>query len=311
MKALVKNRNSVQVINTAAPQIEREDDVLLQVAMAGLCRTDIYAATGKLKVKDPLVLGHELAGIVAAVGPQVEGIKPGMRVTINPVLRCRRCHRCRHGLSCTNSGFVGLDADGGFAEQAIVPAYAVMPLDDNLSFLHGAYCEPVAASLAVLKSGIEPGQQGAIIGKNRFSELLQLILNAYNFPSLPVFDLNDKGDKAELAGFESQFDYVIETYASSAVLAAMSKAVKPGGTMVLKSRQHEPLEFRLIDFLKKEPVMHVVNYGNFEEALDLLISGRVKIDNLIDDIYALSDFEKVFERATDSAAKKPFFDPTL
>lgn len=311
MKALVKNRNSVQVVNTAAPQIVREDDVLLQVAIAGLCRTDIYAATGKLKVKDPLVLGHELAGVVEAVGPQVEGIKPGMRVTINPVLRCRQCHRCKHDLSCTNSGFVGLDADGGFAELAIIPAYAVLPLDESLSFLHAAYCEPVAASLAVLKSGIEPGQQGAIIGKNRFSELLQLILHAYNFPSLPVFDLNDKGDKAELAGFESQFDYVIETYASSAVLAAMSKAVKPGGTMVLKSRQHEPLEFRLIDFLKKEPVMHVVNYGNFEEALDLLISGSVKIDNLIDDIYALSDFERVFERARDSEAKKPFFDPTL
>ncbi|HMY02748.1 MAG TPA: alcohol dehydrogenase catalytic domain-containing protein, partial [Candidatus Obscuribacter sp.] len=63
MKALVKNRNSVQVVNTAAPKITREDDVLLQVALAGLCRTDIYAATGKLKVKDPLVLGHELAGV--------------------------------------------------------------------------------------------------------------------------------------------------------------------------------------------------------------------------------------------------------
>ncbi len=311
MKALVKNRNSVQVVNTAAPKITREDDVLLQVALAGLCRTDIYAATGKLKVKDPLVLGHELAGVVEAVGPSVEGIKPGMRVTIDPVLRCRQCHRCKHDLSCTNTGFVGLDADGGFAEQAVVPAYAVLPLDDSLSFLHAAYCEPVAASLAVLKSGIAPAQKGAIIGKNRFSELLQLILDAYGFPTLPVFDLNDANHKAELAALESQLDYVIETYASSAVLAAMSKAIKPGGTMVLKSRQYEPLQFRLIDFLKKEPVMHVVNYGDFPEALSLLVSGRIKIDNLIDDVYALSNFEKVFERAQDSEAKKPFFDPSL
>jgi L-iditol 2-dehydrogenase len=104
---------------------------------------------------------------------------------------------------------------------------------------------------------------------------------------------------------------VIETFASSAVLKAMVAAIKPGGKMILKSRQYEPVAFKLIDVLKKEPVMHVVNYGSFDDALDLLSSGKLNVDGLVDDVYALESFEQVFERASSSESLKPFFDPGM
>lgn len=310
MKALLKNGKSVSVAKSAKP-VATDSQVVIQVGLAGLCRTDIYAAQGKLKVRDPLILGHELAGTVDTVGSAVEGLKNGQRVTVNPILRCNSCNRCRLGESCCDTGFVGLDLDGGFAEYIAVPAYTVLPLADDVSFLHAAYTEPVAASLAVLKSGITPSEQGAIFGKNRFSELMQLILDLYGFGKLPVYDLASADDMRELKGLSGSFDYVIETFASSAVLKSMVAAIKPGGKMILKSRQYEPVAFKLIDVLKKEPVMHVVNYGSFDDALELLSSGKLNIDGLVDDVYALESFEQVFERASSSESLKPFFDPGM
>lgn len=309
MKAIVKEKQTVSVKSRPAPSLRHAQDVLVRVELAGLCRTDVYAAENKLKVIDPLILGHELAGTIEATGSEVEGLKAGMRVTVNPVLRCLKCHRCASGLSCASSGFVGLDQDGGFAELVSLPAYSIMPLPEGISYLQAAYTEPVAASLAVLKAGITPQQKGAILGRNRFSELMQLILDKYNFPTLPVFDLSDDSDKKELSASDSTFDYVIETYASTEVIKAMVKAIKPGGIMILKSRQFEPVEFRLVDVLKKEPVVHVVNYGSFDDALHLLATGKLNIDNLIDDIYPLDDFQKVFARAHSTETLKSFFDP--
>lgn len=316
MKAIVKEKQAVSVQNRPAPSLSQapdggEKDVIVRVELAGLCRTDVYAAENKLKVIDPLILGHELAGTIEAVGAGVDGLKAGMRVTVNPILRCGKCNRCLIGASCANTGFVGLDKDGGFAELVRLPEYSILPLADDIGYLQAAYTEPVAASLAVLKSGILPEENGAILGRNRFSELLQLILDIYGFPKLPVFDLADEKDKKELAANESTFDYVIETYASTDVIKAMVKAIKPGGIMVLKSRQFEPVEFRLVDVLKKEPVVHVVNYGSFDDALKLLTSGRLNIDHLVDDVYPLEDFEKVFACTHNSENLKSFFDPKI
>lgn len=309
MKALVKNGNTVAALSCPRPEPE-EYEVLINVNLAGLCRTDVYAAQGKLQIKDPLVLGHELAGTIAAVGKSVD-LTLGSRVTVNPILRCGKCNRCKLGETCSNTGFIGLDRDGGFAEYVKVPAYTVMPLPEQITFMQAAYTEPVAASLAVLNAGILPTQSGAIFGKNRFSQLMQLILDVTGYPRLPVYDLNSADDLRDLDQLEGTFDYVIETYASSAVLTEMVKAVKPGGKVILKSRQYLPVEFKLIDVLKKEPVIHVCNYGSFEQALDLLSTGKLDISGLVDDIYKLDDFEKVFDAAQCNETLKQFFDPQL
>ena len=91
----------------------------------------------------------------------------------------------------------------------------------------------------------------------------------------------------------------------------MCRAIKPGGKLILKSRQHEPLQFKLAEFLKREPVIYVLNYGDFNEALELLSSGKLRIDNLVEGLYPLKDFEAVFEKAGFAEARKLFFDLSL
>lgn len=308
MRALVKEGSALTVRSVPKPQAG-DGDVVVRVALAGLCRTDLYAASGKIKVADPLVLGHELAGVVDAVGAEVDGIRPDYRVTVNPLLSCGTCAFCAsgHAERCQRTAFLGVDRNGAFAEFVTVPAEVVVPLGDDVSFIAAAYAEPIAASLAVLKSGVAPGERGLIVGDNRFSRLMQRILEVRGFGELDVWKPADEGEGWPEG---SAYDFVVETTASTATLRAMVHAVRPGGRIVLKSRQPEPVMFSMIDLIKKEPVIYPVNYGSFSEAVAFVTERKVQVEDLVDGVYPLERFDDVFTRAGASEALKPFFDPS-
>jgi len=305
MKALIKDGSSIAVQNIAQPSLQSDGDVLVQVMMAGLCRTDLYVAAGLVKTPDPIVLGHEFAGVVA--DSSAANFKSGDRIVVNPLLSCGHCSSClqhAHG-ACGQAKFIGVDRQGCFAGYINVPASSIYAIPDSLPFLDAAYAEPVAASLAVLKTGIKPEEKGLIFGANRFSQLMQKIMKVYGFDKIDLYDPLTETRWLE----DSAYDYVIETLIDSKIFAEMVRIIKPGGKIVLKSRQHEDLTFKLAEIIKKEPVLHVVNYGSFDEAISLLSSGKISIHDLVDDIYPLENFTPVFNGARGSEALKPFFAP--
>lgn len=306
MKALLKQGNSVSVQLIARPQLSDARSVIVRVIMAGLCRTDLYAAEGKIKVCDPLVLGHEFSGVIEEIGSEVDGYKPGQRVTVNPVMPCFSCKLCLTGQQafCQESTFLGVDRCGCFAEYVCVPQAALLSLPGGISDLAAAYTEPVAASLAVLKAGIKPGERGLIYGKNRFSQLMEQILRVESITNFQSVD--PSVDRME----DSAFDYVIETVLTTEAIPQMVRALKPGGKLILKSRQYEPVAIKMTELLKKEPVMHVVNYGSFEEAIQWLASGKIDVESLVDGIYNLEEYSQVLSAAHRKEALKPFFAPS-
>jgi L-iditol 2-dehydrogenase len=303
MKALVREAGQVSVQLMPRPKVDA-DSVLIRVTLAGLCRTDLYAAEGRMKVCDPLVLGHEFSGVIEDVGSEVDALKCGQRVTVNPLLPCRDCRYCLSGAadSCQKTTFLGVDRTGCFAQYICVPASAVFPLTDGVGDLAAAYAEPVAASLAVLKAGISARDNVLIYGKNRFSQLLEKILSVHGISNVTIYD---GGGAVE----PDSFDCVVETMMQGETISELAKAVRPGGKIVLKSRQFDPVPLRMTDLLKKEPVMHVVNYGSFEEALELLTQGKIVVEDLVDGIYKLEDFRHVMAAARNKEALKPFFAP--
>ena len=305
MKALIKDGKRIAVLNVAQPELQADGDVRVQVMMAGLCRTDLYVAAGMLNTPERLVLGHEFSGIVA--GSNADGYKSGDRVVVNPLLSCGHCRNCAknaHG-ACGQAQFIGVDRNGCFAGYITVPATSLYAIPDSMPFLDAAYAEPVAASLAVLKAGIRPDEKGLIFGANRFSQLMQKILKVYGFENVDLYDpVVDAGGLDD-----SAYDYVIETLIDSKIFTEMVRIIRPGGKIILKSRQHEALTFKLADIIKKEPIFHVVNYGSFDEAITLLGSGKIAIDDLVDGIYPLEQFTPVFNGARGSEALKPFFAP--
>ena len=107
---------------------------------------------------------------------------------------------------------------------------------------------------------------------------------------------------------KNAYDFVIETVATNSSMREIVRAVRPGGKIILKSRQHELVSIKLADLVKKEPTIHAVNYGSFDEALQLLQRKLITIDDLVDGIYPLTDFKRVFATAQNSESLKPFFE---
>jgi L-iditol 2-dehydrogenase len=305
MKAIIKEGSTLSAKSVAVPQLRNVGDVLVQVMLAGLCRTDLYAAEGKLKTPDSLILGHEFSGIITQ--SYASDFYPGDRVCVNPLLSCGFCNHCQRGChgACLEAEFIGIDRDGCFAGYIVVPATSLYKLPDHMPFLDAAYAEPVAASLAVFKASISKNEKGVIFGANRFSQLMHRIMQLSGFANVDLYDpVKDKGQLDD-----SSYDYVIETAINTELFSELVAKVRPGGKIILKSRQHEPLSFRMNEIIKKEPVLHVVNYGSFDDAMTLLASGKLDITNLVDGVYSLENYATVFANSKASESLKPFFAP--
>jgi L-iditol 2-dehydrogenase len=304
MKALVKRGASVSVEFIPQPELRSSHDVLIQVKRAGLCRTDLYVAEGKIQSLDPLILGHEFSGVVEAIGQEVSRFKPGDRVTVNPQIACGKCSLClsQQESHCQNNSFLGINHQGAFAEYIVVPDSLVYALPDHMDFKTGAYTEPVAASLAVLKANIQPHEKGLIYGSNRISQLTFTILKAYGFTNLAVYDV--EGHETLTPDF---YDFIIETLITTPELDIMLQALHPGGKIIFKSRQHHPISLTLSQILKKEPVFYAVNYASFAEAIALMAFEQIDFSDILGDEFDLEEFEQVFMACKQKESRKLFF----
>jgi L-iditol 2-dehydrogenase len=310
MQAVMRSGPDVVVGMVPRPAVQNDDDVIVRVALAGICRTDLYVAQGRLgSAPDALILGHEFAGTVEDLGPGCRGLRRGDPVTAFPIVPCGSCVNCTEGYhrDCLRRSMLGVDRDGAFAEYVAVPARCVYRLPAGLSFRSAAYAEPVAAALAVLNAGLHRNQFGLVYGRNRFAALVGRVLRAHGFERVSIFDPADRGDGPP----SHAFDFVIETSASAEALAEAVRAARPRGTVVLKSRQPWPASIDLLAAVPKELTFRAVHYGPFDRALTLLAEGRVAIDDLLGPVYPLAEAVAAFAEAGRAEALKVFLDPTV
>jgi L-iditol 2-dehydrogenase len=300
MKALIRTPQKVSISEQDKPVIAHADGVIIRVAMTGLCRTDVYVAEGIVPAgKDDLVLGHEFSGIVDTVGADVTHVKAGDRVCVMPFFGVDHDNeRCKYA----SSTMMGVAHDGSIAEFAYVPAYTVYPLPDEVSFMMGAYMEPICASMAVLKANIRPEQKGIIYGDNRISQLTLRIMQAKGFNDVSCFDCLHEENTLE----DNSLDFIIETLVTTETFADMVRAVKPGGTIVLKSRQHKPVSMDVRELVKKDITLEAVNYADFADCIALAASGKLNVSDLFGDVYPIEEYEKVFQMSKGRESKKLF-----
>jgi L-iditol 2-dehydrogenase len=300
MRALVRRSGAVSLEDIPAPRIQRDDDVLIQVLVAGICRTDVYVARGTLPVREPRILGHEFAGRVLEAGPSA-AVRPGDRVTVIPLLDCAACASCAEGGECSQPLFLGVDVDGAFAERIVVPAAAVLRTAQTMDLRRAAYVEPVAAALAVLEAPLERTGRGLVLGDNRIASLILRILEIHGFANFVQLSL------AEAQAETGLFDTVIETEATAPALAAMLARLRPRGLGVLKSRPAAPTPIDVALAVKKNLRLQAVAYGPFERAIALLDGGGLEVDDILGQAFALDDFERAFAAAEAGEAGKLFF----
>jgi L-iditol 2-dehydrogenase len=275
-------------------------EVRVRVLLAGICRTDLHAAEGRLPVPVGVTLGHEFVGVVEEVGPGCVA-RPGARVTATPLLPCGACGACREGREgCGQPVSLGVACDGVFADQAILPDRALFEVPASLPLPRAAYTEPMAAAMAVLKAPISPDQPGLLLGKNRIAELTLRVLRARGFERV-------RHEEVDAPLPADHFAFAIETVATSATILAMMRAVRPGGCVVLKSRPPEPVALDVALAVRRDLRLHAVGYGSFREAIDLLAS--LPVDDLLGEVYPLHRHADAFAHAHRSEAKKLFLAP--
>jgi L-iditol 2-dehydrogenase len=307
MRAVVKHGANVSLARVPVPQLQNPDDVRLGVTVAGLCRTDLLVAAGKLPSADPLVLGHEFAGVVEVVGPDVRGLRAGDRVAVRPLVPCGDCGVCHSDdpINCPRRSMLGVDRDGAFAEFVVVPAACAVPVPSHAPDLAAAYAEPVAAALAVFNAGIAPHQHGLVHGGNRFARLVELLLRAHGFRSIVTHDPAAACEPLP----DDAFDFVIETGLDGWVMADLIRVAKPGGTIVIKSRVPKDVPVDFLPAVLKQLTFRAVNYGPFRRAVGLLAEGQLDLSDLLGTVRPLEEWATAFEKARGREGKKLFLAP--
>lgn len=173
MKAVVKyahGKGNVELRDVQKPS-PGPDEVMIEVKAAGICGSDlhIFDEDIKLPIRPPVIIGHEFSGVIVEVGSSVTKWKPGDRVTSETSAHvCGECVPCRTGNYnvCAKKRLIGYWFNGAFARYCVVPSRLVHKLPDNVSFLAGALCEPLACCVngVIEKTRIRPSDIVVIAG---------------------------------------------------------------------------------------------------------------------------------------------------
>ncbi|GHH87490.1 alcohol dehydrogenase [Streptomyces sulfonofaciens] len=180
IQALVLTSGTPALRSRPSPAPHHPDDVVVRVAATGICGTDRGIVLGEFPALDGVVLGHEAAGVVQAVGTAVTEVSPGDRVVVNPTYTCGRCRPCRRGLAahCTakDGREIGVDRDGTMAGAVVVPERFACPIPDTVSFRRAAVIEPLACVLTNVEAAApRPDDRVLVVGGGPIGTLCALV----------------------------------------------------------------------------------------------------------------------------------------
>ena len=289
---------------------------LIKVHLAGICSTDLQILKGYMGFTG--VPGHEFVGSVVD-GPQ-DWL--GKRVVGEINFGCGSCDNCRRGLArhCPDRRVMGIvNADGAFAEYVAVPVANLHRVPDSISDEDAVFTEPLAAAFEILTQiQINPGDDILVLGDGKLGNLCAQVLRLTGAKVTALGKHADKLAAIKRAGVRTiqlqdwqprLFDIVVEATGSATGLELALSAVRPRGTLILKSTIAGKHEVSLAPI-----VIHEINVigsrcGPFPDALDALGAKRVAVAPLVDAIYPLKDGVGAVDRAARAGAKKILLRP--
>ena len=200
LAAVLEGVRQMELKDVPVPGIKR-NEVLVRVKACGICQTDYSAYTGRrTNWTPPIILGHEISGVVEDVGDEVDSWKLGDEVILSPVISCGECDNCRLGLGhyCRNGKVIGGEGQkivlpGGFAEYVAVPTSVLYKKPANATFESAALSEPLAGSYKgmIEYSNLRLGEDVVIIGAGAMGLLLLELAVAGGAGNTIVIDVVD------------------------------------------------------------------------------------------------------------------------
>jgi len=316
MRALYWNGDDLSFESAYRRPVAGAQAALVRVHLAGVCSTDLQIFNGYMGFKG--VPGHEFVGSVLE-GPS-EFV--GKRVVGEINFGCGACDACRRDLRrhCPNRAVMGiLNADGAFAEYVSVPAGNLHFVPDKISDEEAVFTEPLAAAFEILTQiQLDPGDEVLVLGDGKLGNLCA---QALRLTGAKVTALGKHADKLALikkAGVRTMqlkdwqprlFDVVVEATGSASGLETALGAVRPRGTLILKSTIAGSHQASLATIVINEINVIGSRCGPFPDALAALEDRRVAVMPLIEKIYSLDDGMIAIGHAARPGARKILLRP--
>jgi len=311
MRALVIEAPQQAVSREVPMPVPGPGEVLIRVAAAGLCGTDLHIYRGEYMAHYPIIPGHEFSGMVAACGLGVDDLAPGQRVTADPNVFCHQCVYCRRQMhnQCLNLRAIGVNTDGAFAEYVVAPREVVYPIGD-LPFEQAAFIEPLSCVVyAMQRARPAPGDNVLLFGAGPMGCLLTQMLARNGASQVVVVDRAER--RLALAGelgarhtilvqhsapgsapdarvlelAPRGYDFVIDATGVPEVVEAAFDYLGPRGTMLFFGVCPNDAQIRLNPYRVFRNDWRIVGSFalcyTFQEALSLLKSGVVQVEPLI------------------------------
>ncbi|WP_455436197.1 zinc-dependent alcohol dehydrogenase family protein [Hungatella hathewayi] len=298
-------------------------DVLIRVTACGICGTDVHiyhGDKGSADVCPPVILGHELAGVVEKVGEAVTNVKPGDHVTVDPNIYCGNCHYCQIGKKqlCENLFAIGVNRNGGFAEYCMVPETQCFILNDRIPLRYGAMTEPLACCLhGIDRAGIKQGDTVCIIGGGAIGlimvQLARLAGATKVVLSEPVVLRQQVGLELgadavidpvhekitqrlqEISGMPGA-DVVIECVGTPVAVGQAFQAAKRGATLLIFSvpQAGSVYDLHLEEIYQKELTIigSMINPDTHGRAAAMINSGIIQFDSIITHSFPVDQVEE-------------------
>ncbi len=305
----------VELEERAAPQ-PGPGEVLVDVRSVGVCGSDVHyyehGRIGRFVVEQPMVLGHESAGVISAIGEGVTGLAVGRRVSVEPGVPDRSCAQClagRYNLCPQMRFFATPPIDGAFAEQVVVHSAFAHPVPDSMSDDAAALLEPLSVGIwACLKGRVGAGSRVLVTGAGPIGLVAVQSALAFGATSVVVSDVNpERLEVARSMGATELVDarsasvtdieppsVLLECSGFPPAISEGIRALDRAGRAVLVGMGGDEVPLPLSTVQERElEVTGTFRYANtWPMAIALVAAGRIDLDRLVTGHYGLADAEQ-------------------
>jgi L-iditol 2-dehydrogenase len=336
MKASVLVRpRSVELESRPLPELEA-DEVLVRISAVGVCGSDVHyfneGRIGDFVVKSPMVLGHEAAGTIVAVGTAVDPERLGERVSIEPQRpnpHSKQSLAGAYNLDPSMEFYATPPVDGAFMEYVKIQSHFAFAVPDEISDEAAALMEPLSVGIAAMqKAQVTPGARVLISGAGPIGIICAQVAKAYGATDVIVSDLNgQRREKAlqfgadrvidpkstDMANLGLDADAFIEASGATPALQSGIRNVAPAGRIVLVGMGADEVALPISLIQSKELVVTgIFRYANtWPIAIDLVRTGKVDLDSLVTGIYGLAEVPQALLDSTKPESMKTIVRPGL
>ena len=326
MKAIIYHAPKVFHYTDVADPPIGPDEVLIKVRVCGICGTDLHIHEGAFLAQFPLIPGHEFAGEIVAVGTAVKDVQEGDRVAVDNMEMCGYCFYCRRNqpVYCEHLQAHGVTAPGGLAEYVAVKAAHVFPIH-ALSWREAAMVEPTACAIHGMDTiALKPGSDVLLIGAEPTAIVLAQLLKLNGAAHLTIaapagrkldlisrlaadeivpIDRNDPRRHRErlLTAYPNGFDCVVEATGASHLCQEALLYARFGGQVIVYGVYDEQahIDWSPYDIFRRGLTIK----GSFSQshdvarALSYLEGGKLKIDEVVTEVFDLANYGQALETA--------------